>query len=89
MDVQQDPYLLPVRFRNPIVPFLLFVCGYHIMPLFVVCFYFQVVFDRLTQLVLAFAAEYAMVVLLVIFVRLLRRLRPFRVKKVCQVPGKG
>lgn len=81
MEVQNDPYLLPVRIRNPIVPFMLLVGCYNIMPLVVVGYHFRVAFDRLIQIVIAFVIEYVMIVALVVFVRLLRRLRPFRVRK--------
>lgn len=80
METQNDPYLLPVRLRNPIVPFILFLCC-NIMLFLVVWFYFQVIFNQVMQIVIAFIVEYVMIVAFVIFVRLLRRFRPFRVKR--------
>lgn len=80
METENNPYWLPVRYNNPILPFVIGLGCYIAVPCFIWIYYLHFELSGFMQKVLFILIEYVLIVAIVILIRLVRRFRAFEVK---------
>ena len=80
IEIEDSRYWLPVKYNNPILPFVVGFSCYIIVPYFICTNYLHIEFSRFIDIVFFLVIEYVLIVTIVILIRLFRRFRAFRVK---------
>lgn len=81
METENDLYLLPIRHKSPIIPFVIGFFCYITVPLLICYFYLHFTLSNLGQIIIFVIIEYVLIILIVVVIRFVRRFTAFRVKK--------
>ncbi len=81
-EIKEDVYLLPIKYKNPVMFWVIGFLSCVSAPVLVGTFYFHLTISNPVYCFVFLLIEYVLIVLIVILVRALRRFRAFRVKKI-------
>lgn len=80
INIVNEPYLLPIRYKNPVPGFVIGILVFVSIPSFAYSVYIDFSDFGLKQIVVLIPIIYAMIIVTVSIIRLFRRIRAFDVK---------